>query len=113
MNYYSTVDNIVLYFFQIAGKKKNGFDEITVYFERPNNDGFDFAAGCNYLIICFYKTHGFLEDVSYWNFEGCFKKSCTLFDMGKLLGEKEGVTVACKILLDFMGYALFLVKRKW
>ena len=40
-NYYSTVDNIVLTFSDI--EEKNGFDEITVYFERPNNDGFDFA----------------------------------------------------------------------
>ena len=37
-NYYSTVDNIVLTFSDI--EEKNGFDEITVYFERLNNDGF-------------------------------------------------------------------------
>lgn len=35
-NYYSTVDNIVMTFSNI--EEKNGFDEITVYFERPNDN---------------------------------------------------------------------------
>ena len=35
-NYYSTVDNIVMTFSNI--EEKNGFDEITIYFERPNDN---------------------------------------------------------------------------
>ncbi len=58
-NYYSTVDNIVLTFSDI--EEKNGFDEITVYFERPNNDGFDFAEG-RLPENLFYKSFGFSED---------------------------------------------------
>lgn len=58
-NYYSTVDNIVMTFSDI--EEKNGFDEITVYFERPNDNGFDFAEGKlpNTLI---YKSYGFSQD---------------------------------------------------
>lgn len=59
-NYYSTVDNIVLTFSDI--EENNGFDEITVYFERPNNNnGFDFAEG-KLPNNMFYKTYGFSED---------------------------------------------------
>lgn len=59
-NYYSTVDNIVLTFSDI--EEKNGFDEITVYFERPNeNGGFDFAEG-KLPENHFYKCFGFSED---------------------------------------------------
>lgn len=58
-NYYSTVDNIVLTFSDI--EEKNGFDEITVYFERPNNNGFDFAEG-RLPENQFYKSFGFSED---------------------------------------------------
>lgn len=58
-NYYSTVDNIVLTFSDI--EEKNGFDEITVYFERPNETSFDFAEG-KLPNNMFYKTYGFSED---------------------------------------------------
>jgi len=58
-NYYSTVDNIVLTFSDI--EEKNGFDEITVYFERPNEHGFDFAEG-RLPENQFYKSFGFSED---------------------------------------------------
>jgi len=58
-NYYSTVDNIVLTFSDI--EEKNGFDEITVYFERPNDNGFDFAEG-KLPENQFYKCYGFSED---------------------------------------------------
>lgn len=58
-NYYSTVDNIVLTFSDI--EEKNGFDEITVYFERPNNNGFDFAEG-RLPENQFYKSFGFSEN---------------------------------------------------
>ncbi len=58
-NYYSTVDNIVLTFSDI--EEKNGFDEITVYFERPNDKGFDFAEG-KLPENQFYKCYGFSED---------------------------------------------------
>ena len=41
-NYYSTVDNVVMTFSDI--EERNGFDEITVYFERANDKGeFDFT----------------------------------------------------------------------
>lgn len=42
-NYYSTLDNIVLTFSNI--EEKNGFEEITVHFERANDGGFGFAEG--------------------------------------------------------------------
>ncbi len=58
-NYYSTVDNIVLTFSDI--EEKNGFDEITVYFERPNDKGFDFAEG-KLPENQFYKCYGFSEE---------------------------------------------------
>lgn len=59
-NYYSTVDNIVLTFSDV--EEVNGFDEITVYFERPNeNGGFDFAEG-KLPENQFYKCFGFSED---------------------------------------------------
>ncbi len=58
-NYYSTVDNVVLTFSDI--EEYNGFDRITVYFERPNNNGFDFAEG-KLPENQFYKTYGFSED---------------------------------------------------
>ena len=58
-NYYSTVNNIVLTFSDI--EEKNGFDEITVYFERPNESGFDFAEG-RLPENQFYKSYGFSED---------------------------------------------------
>ncbi len=58
-NYYSTVDNIVLTFSDI--EEKNGFDEITVYFERPNDNGFDFAEG-KLPENQFYKCYGFSEE---------------------------------------------------
>lgn len=58
-NYYSTVDDIVLTFSDI--EEKNGFDEISVYFERPNGHGFDFAEG-KLPNNMFYKSYGFSED---------------------------------------------------
>lgn len=58
-NYYSTVDNIVLTFSDI--EEKNGFDEITIYFERPNENGFDFAEG-RLPENQFYKCFGFSEE---------------------------------------------------
>lgn len=58
-NYYSTVDNVVLTFSDI--EEYNGFDRITVYFERPNDNGFDFAEG-KLPENQFYRTYGFSED---------------------------------------------------
>lgn len=59
-NYYSTVNEIVLTFSDI--EERNGFDEITVHFERPTESGnFDFAEGRLPEKI-FYKTCGFSED---------------------------------------------------
>lgn len=58
-NYYSTVDDIILTFSNI--EEKGGFDEISVYFERPNEKGFDFAEGKlpNNLL---YKSYGFSQE---------------------------------------------------
>lgn len=58
-NYYSTMDGIILTFSDI--EETNGFDEITVRFERPNKTGFDFAEG-KLPNNMFYKTYGFSED---------------------------------------------------
>lgn len=59
-NYYSTVNDIVMTFSDI--EEINGFDEITVRFERPREDGgFDFAEGKLPENI-FLKCYGFSED---------------------------------------------------
>lgn len=58
-NYFSTMDDTVLTFSDI--EERNGFDEITVYFERPNETGFDFAEG-RLPDNLFYKSFGFSED---------------------------------------------------
>lgn len=58
-NYYSTWNNTTLTFSNI--EEKNGFDEISVYFERPNETGFDFAEG-RLPEKQFYKTYGFSEE---------------------------------------------------
>jgi hypothetical protein len=59
-NYYSTVDGIVTTFSDI--EENNGFDEISVRFERANDKyGFDFAEG-KLPENVFYKTYGFSED---------------------------------------------------
>jgi len=58
-NYYSTVDEIILTFSNI--EEINEFDSISVRFERPNKNGFDFAEGKLPNNI-FYKSYGFSED---------------------------------------------------
>jgi hypothetical protein len=59
-NYYSTVDNVVLTFSNIE-QDKDGFETIRAYFERPNDNGFDFSEWN--LPACFnYKVYGFSED---------------------------------------------------
>lgn len=57
-NYYSTLDDVVMTFSDI--EEKSGFDEISVYFERPNENGFDFAEGKlpNNML---YKSYGFSQ----------------------------------------------------
>lgn len=88
-NYYSTVDNIVLTFSDI--EEKNGFDEITVYFERPNeNGGFDFAEG-KLPNNMFYKCFGFSED-ELLELEKYLRNNNFL--IWEIAREKEGVTVA-------------------
>lgn len=59
-NYYSTVDNIMLTFSNVQDTVQ-GFEEISVYFERPNENGFDFAEG-KLPNTLFYKSYGFSED---------------------------------------------------
>ncbi len=58
-NYYSTMDNIICTFSDI--EEVQGFDEITVRFERPKENSFDFAEGKLPNNI-FYKSYGFSED---------------------------------------------------
>ena len=58
-HYYSTVDNNVLTFSDIH--TDGASDYIRVYFERPNESGFDFAEGT--IPACsFTKTYGFSQD---------------------------------------------------
>jgi hypothetical protein len=58
-HYYSTMDGITLTFSDI--EEENIFDSITVRFERPSINGFNFAEGKlpNNL---FHKSYGFSED---------------------------------------------------
>lgn len=87
-NYYSTVDNIVLTFSDI--EEKNGFEEITVRFERTNDNGFDFAEG-KLPNNMFYKTYGFSED-ELLELERYLRNNNFL--IWEIAREKEGVTVA-------------------
>lgn len=86
--YYSTVDNIVLTFSDI--EEKNGFEEITVRFERPNDNGFDFAEG-KLPNNMFYKTYGFSED-ELLELEKYLRNNNFL--IWEIAREKEGVIVA-------------------
>ena len=57
--YYSTVDNIVLTHSELT--IDNYQRKVAIRFERPNENGFDFAEGC--LPSCsFSKTYGFSEN---------------------------------------------------
>ena len=87
-NYYSTVDNVVMTFSDI--EEKNGFDEITVYFERPNENGFDFAEGKlpNNL---FYKSYGFSQEELMF-LEKYLRNNAPL--IWELAREKAGVGIA-------------------
>lgn len=87
-NYYSTVDDIVLTFSDI--EEHNGFEEITVRFERPNENGFDFAEG-KLPNNMFYKTYGFSEDELM-----CMEKYLrnNAFLIWEIAREKGGDTVA-------------------
>lgn len=87
-NYYSTIDNIVLTFSSI--EERNGFDEITVYFERPNADGFDFAEG-RLPDNMFYKSYGFSED-ELMDLERYLRNNSFL--IWEMARESEGVTFA-------------------
>ena len=87
-NYYSTVDNIVLTFSDI--EEKNGFEEITVRFERPNENSFDFAEG-KLPNNMFYKTYGFSED-ELLELERYLRNNNFL--IWEIAREKEGVVVA-------------------
>lgn len=58
-HYYSTIDENVLTFSDIHSE--GNLDYIRVYFERPNDSGFDFAEGT--IPACtFTKTYGFSQD---------------------------------------------------
>lgn len=87
-NYYSTVDNIVTTFSDV--EEKNGFDEITVYFERQNGESFDFAEGKlpNVLI---YKSYGFSQEELY-QLEKYMRNNAAL--IWELASEKAGVGIA-------------------
>lgn len=87
-NYYSTVDDIMLTFSSI--EEKNGFEEITVRFERPNGHGFDFAEG-KLPNNMFYKCSGFSED-ELLELERYLKNNSFL--IWEIAREKAGVSVA-------------------
>ena len=58
-HYYSTVDDIVLTYSDIRTDRSPAY--IKVYFERPNDSGFDFAEGS--IPECsFSKTYGFSQE---------------------------------------------------
>ena len=58
-HYYSTVDEVILTFSDIHEEGISTY--IRVYFERPNDTGFDFAEGT--IPACtFNKTYGFSQD---------------------------------------------------
>lgn len=82
------MDDIVLTFSDI--EERNGFDEITVYFERPNDRGFDFAEG-KLPNNMFYKTYGFSED-ELMELERYLRNNSAL--IWEIAREKEGATVA-------------------
>lgn len=84
-NYYSTIDNIVFTFSDIE-EDKNGFDTITFRFERPNDNGFDFAEGTlpeNQI----YKSYGFSEDDMFQMQEYLKNNSFLIWEIA---GEKGG-----------------------
>lgn len=87
-NYYSTVDGIILTFSDI--EENNGFEEITVHFERPNNHGFDFAEG-KLPNNMFYKCSGF-SDNELLELEMYLKNNS--FIIWEIAREKGGITVA-------------------
>lgn len=88
-NYYSTVDNTVLTFSDIE-ENTQGFDEICIYFERPNESGFDFAEGKLPNNI-FYKSYGFSED-ELMELQNYLKNNSSL--IWEIAREKEGVVIA-------------------
>lgn len=65
-------------------------DEITIYFERPNDTGFDFAEGKLPNNI-FYKTYGFSEDELLQLEQYLRNNSFLIWEIAR---EKEGVTFA-------------------
>ena len=87
-NYYSTVDDVVMTFSKI--EEKNGFDEITVYFERPNENGFDFAEG-KLPNNMFYKSYGFSQDELLF-LEKYLRNNAPL--IWEIAREKAGVIIA-------------------
>jgi len=58
-HYYSTVDNIILTHSDLL--IENNQRIVYIRFERPYNNGFDFAEG-TLPFNSFYKTYGFSED---------------------------------------------------
>lgn len=87
-NYYSTVDDVVMTFSDI--EEKNGFDEITVYFERSNENGFDFAEG-KLPNNMFYKSYGFSQDELLF-LEKYLRNNAPL--IWEIAREKAGVIIA-------------------
>ena len=59
-NYYSTIDEVVMTFTDIE-KNYQGFESITVHFERPSEKGFDFSEW-RLPDIVQTKSFGFSED---------------------------------------------------
>ena len=59
-NYYSTINHVVLTFSDIK-TNTDGFETILARFERPNENGFDFAEW-KLPCICNVRSYGFSED---------------------------------------------------
>lgn len=87
-NYYSTVNSIVLTFSDI--EEINGFDEITVYFERAGENGFDFAEG-RLPENMFYKSYGFSEDELLRLNKYLRNNEAIIWDIAR---ERKGISVA-------------------
>lgn len=83
-NYYSTINDVTLTFSGIY--TENNVEALTVRFERPNNNGFDFAEGKIPHFI-FNRSCGFSED-ELLQFEKYLKNNASL--IWDLAREKDG-----------------------
>ena len=87
-NYYSTINNVTLTFSNIF--TENNIEMLNVRFERPTENGFDFAEG-KIPHFSFHKSCGFTED-EILHFEKYLKNNASLiWDIAR---EKDGASDA-------------------